>query len=405
MLKLSEKTDGNGNYTGKDQKRMIDLKDSREKIDAIDQEIVRLFEERMAVAEQVAEYKIQTGKPVLDIAREQEKLARLTAMAHDPENALGIRELFRQVMSTSRRRQYQILTKHGIGEDRNYEVVDELPKEGATVVFQGVEGAYSYAAMQAYFPENIHSFHVKTWKDAIEEILEGRADYAVLPIENSTAGIVSDIYDLLTDYEDVYIVGEQIIRCAHVLMGLPGTDLSKVQRVYSHEQALMQCGDFLDMHPAWERIPLENTAVAAKRVHKEKDSASVAIASTQAAGAYGLCILAEHIYNNENNSTRFVIVSRKRRFEKSAGKVSICFEVRHETGTLYSVLSHIIYNGLNMSKIESRPIPKKNWQYRFFVDFDGNLEDGAVKNALRGIRQEASYMRVFGNYRTGEQKK
>ena len=143
---------------------MIDIKDSREKIDDIDREIVRLFEQRMAVAEQVAEYKIQTGKAVLDAAREQEKLANLTAMASSQGNALGIRELFRQIMSTSRRRQYQLLTEHGIGETRNYEIVEELPKENATVVFQGVEGAYSYAAMQAYFPENIHSFHVKTWK-------------------------------------------------------------------------------------------------------------------------------------------------------------------------------------------------------------------------------------------------
>lgn len=228
--------------------------------------------------------------------------------------------------------------------------------------------------------------------------MSGEADYAVLPIENSTAGIVSDIYDLLAEYDDIYIVGEQIIRCEHALMGLPGTELSGIQTVYSHRQGLMQCRRFLEEHREWEQIALENTAVAAAKVKRDGRKDQAAIASPYAALVNGLEILKKNIYSNKNNSTRFVIVSRRAVFRKDADKISIGFEIPHESGTLYSMLSHIIYNGLNMTKIESRPIPGQNWQYRFFVDFEGNLEDAAVRNALVGIRREAVKMRVYGNY-------
>lgn len=148
----------------------------------------------------------------------------------------------------------------------------------------------------------------------------------------------------------------------------------------------------------WEQIALENTAVAAVKVKRDGRKSQAAIANPQAAQVHGLEVLKTNIFSNKDNSTRFVIVSKHPTFKKDAGKISIGFEVPHESGTLYSMLSHIIYNGLNMSKIESRPIPGKNWQYRFFVDFDGNLQDAAVKNALVGIRREAEKMRVYGNY-------
>ena len=140
--------------------------------------------------------------------------------AHGEFNELGAQELFQQIMAISRKRQYQLLTEHGIEDDEKLEMVDALPLKDVRVVFQGVEGAYSYAAMREYFQDDIESFHVKTWRDAMEAVVEGRADYAVLPIENTTAGIVADIYDLLTEYE-LSIVGEQIIRPEHVLLGLP----------------------------------------------------------------------------------------------------------------------------------------------------------------------------------------
>ena len=376
---------------------MMDLQKCRDEIDRIDNQILELFEERMKVAEAVAEYKIETGKKVLDPERERAKIKVLREKSNGEFNALGAQELFQQIMAISRKRQYQLLTKHGIEDEEQLQMVDSLPLKDVTVVFQGVEGAYSYAAMREYFDDEIKSYHVKTWKDAMEEVSGGRADYAVLPIENSTAGIVAGIYDLLTEYR-LNIVGEQIIRVEHVLLGLPEASVEDISHVYSHPQGLAQCGKFLEGHPDWKYCEVENTAGAAKRVREENDPAHAAIASRQAGELYSLKVLAEDICHNDQNVTRFIIVSRKPVYVKDAKKISISFELPHETGTLYNMLSHIIYNGLSMSKIESRPIPGKTWEYRFFVDFEGNLTDSAVKNALRGIEAEANCLQVLGNY-------
>ena len=369
----------------------------RDEIDEIDSEIVRLFEKRMKVSEEVAEYKIKTGKQVLDPARESQKIHTLKNKAHGDFNSLGVQELFRQIMAISRKRQYQLLTEHGIYGERNFTTVKHVPLENATVVFQGVEGAYSYAAMRQYFGKNIESYHVKTWRTAMEDVTHGKADYAVLPIENSTAGIVADIYDLLMEYK-LYIVGEQIIRVDHVLLGMPDAQIGDIREVCSHPQGLAQCKAFLEENPSWKKKEVENTAGAAKKVSEVGDKGVAAIASREAGEVFGLKVLAENICREKANSTRFIIVSRKPEYEEKAGKISICFELPHESGTLYNMLSHIIYNGLNMTKIESRPIPGKSWEYRFFVDFTGKLGESAVENALRGIEAEANVLRVLGNY-------
>ena len=376
---------------------MIDLQECRKEIDVIDKEIMSLFEKRMKVCEDVAKYKIHTGKKVLDPKREKDKLKVLEEQAHGEFNTLGVQELFQQIMAISRKRQYQLLTSNGIEEKRDYEMVDALPLKDVNVVFQGVEGAYSYAAMRAYFPDDINSYHVKTFRDAMEEVASGKADYAVLPIENSTEGIVTDIYDLLTEYQ-LYIVGEQGVKVEHVLLGLPGVGLGEIESVYSHPQALAQCKRYLEQHPSWKTVKTENTAGAAKKIHEEQRREQSAIASRAAGELYGLSVLAENICYNEKNVTRFIVVSAKPVYEKTAAKVSVCFELPHTSGTLYNMLSHFIYNGLNMTKIESRPIAGKTWEYRFFVDFEGNLEQPAVKNALRGLEAEANRMRVLGNY-------
>ena len=376
---------------------MIDLQECRNEIDKIDSDIIRLFEQRMKVCEDVAEYKIRTGKKVLDPERERQKLEVLRGKAHGEFNQLGAQELFQQIMAISRKRQYQLLTEHGIEDDEKLEMVDALPLKDVRVVFQGVEGAYSYAAMREYFQDDIESFHVKTWRDAMEAVVEGRADYAVLPIENSTAGIVADIYDLLMEYK-LYIVGEQIIRVDHVLLGMPDATVEDIREVCSHPQGLAQCKAFLEEYPSWKKKEVENTAGAAKKVSEVGDKGVAAIASREAGEVFGLKVLAENICREKANSTRFIIVSRKPEYEEKAGKISICFELPHESGTLYNMLSHIIYNGLNMTKIESRPIPGKSWEYRFFVDFTGKLGESAVENALRGIEAEANVLRVLGNY-------
>lgn len=381
---------------------MIDLLECRKEIDEIDAQILHLFEKRMKVCENVAEYKIRTGKKVLDPERERTKLNVLSQKAQGKFEAQGIQELFQQIMAISRKRQYQLLTEHGVQEEKDYETMESLPKENVRVVFQGVEGAYSYAAMRAYFGEHIESFHVKTWKDAMEEVAAGNADYAVLPIENSTAGIVADIYDLLMEYR-LHIVGEQIIRVDHVLLGLPESTLEQVETVYSHPQGLAQCGKYLEQHQGWKTVKVENTAVAAQKVQEEGVISSAAIASREAGKVFGLKVLAENICHNDQNVTRFIVVSARPVYVQTADKISICFELPHETGSLYSMLSHIIYNGLNMTRIESRPIPGKTWEYRFFVDFEGNLEESAVKNALRGLEAETDLLRILGNYELHEE--
>lgn len=376
---------------------MRDLSELRVQIDEIDSAIVELFEKRMAISEEVAEYKINTGKKVFDKEREHSKLEKLGAMAHNEFNQLGIRELFSQIMSISRKKQYQLLAQNGVAGRLPFIGVDEIEKEKIRVVFQGVEGAYSHAAMCKYFGEEVNCFHVKKFREAMEAIAEGAADYAVLPIENSSAGIVADNYDLLVDFEN-YIVGEQVIKCEHVLMGLPGTKMEEIQTVYSHQQALSQCEQFLDAHPVWRQVPYDNTALAAKKVSEDGEKSQAAIGSSFAAKLFGLEVLAEHIYYNEANSTRFIVVTNQRIFKKDAQKISICFELPHRSGSLYNIISHFIYNNLNMNHIESRPIPGRNWEYRFFIDFEGNLNDSSVKNALRGIREEAINMKILGNY-------
>lgn len=375
----------------------MELKELREQIDEIDRQIVQLYEERMEISAQVAEYKIDTGKKVFDKEREEEKLRKVKALTHNDFNSLGAEELFEQIMSMSRKLQYQLLTERGSSGRLPFIGVERLTAENARVVFPGAEGAYTQEAMQRYFGKDVNSFHVDTFRDAMTAIDEGSADYAVLPIENSTAGVVSEIYDMLVEFEN-YIVGEQIIKIEHCLMALPGTEISDIQTIYSHPQSLMQSQKYLAGHASWRQIGMANNAFAARKVAGDKDRTQAAIAGAHAAETYGLTVLEKGVNQSDSNSTRFIIVTNQKIFRKDAGKVSICFEVPHKSGSLYHMLSHFIYNNLNMNRIESRPIEDRNWEYRFFIDFEGNLADSAVKNALRGLRDEARNMKILGNY-------
>lgn len=374
----------------------MDLSELRVQIDAIDKDIVELYEKRMDICRQVAEYKIENGKKVFDKVREEEKIAKVKSMTHNDFNSVGIQELFEQIMSMSRKLQYKLLAEKGALGKLPFIAVDKLDQEGARVVFQGAEGAYSQAAMIQYFGEGVNCFHVDTFRDAMLAIDEGSADFAVLPIENSSAGIVSEIYDLLVEFEN-YIVGEQIIPINHCLLGCAGTKISDIKTVYSHAQSLMQSAHYLQ-EKGWQQISMKNNAFAAQKVAEDKNPTEAAIASEYAAKVYGLEILEKGVNDLKENSTRFIIITNQKVFSKDASKISLCFEVNHESGALYHALSHLIYNGLNMTKIESRPLEGRNWEYRFFVDFEGNMEDSAVKNALRGLREETRNMKILGNY-------
>ncbi|MDE6220583.1 MAG: bifunctional chorismate mutase/prephenate dehydratase, partial [Lachnospiraceae bacterium] len=212
----------------------------------------------------------------------------------------------------------------------------------------------------------------------------------------SSAGIVSEIYDLLVEFEN-YIVGEQILKIEHCLMASPGTRIEDIRTVYSHPQSLMQSAHYL-LETGWQQISMKNNAFAAKKVADDKDKTQAAIAGETAAKIYGLDILKRGVNDIKDNSTRFIIITNQKVFAKGASKISLCFEVSHESGALYHALSHLMYNGLNMTKIESRPIAGRNWEYRFFLDFEGNLTDSAVRNALRGLREETRNMKILGNY-------
>jgi chorismate mutase/prephenate dehydratase len=374
----------------------MDLGQLREELDVIDKQIVELYEKRMDVCSQVATYKIENGKRVFDREREKQKLETVASLTHSEFNARGIKDLFEQIMSISRKLQYQMITEHnGLGK-LSFREMDEIDCKKCRVVFQGAEGAYSQAAMMRYFGDTVDSFNVDSFRDAMLAIDEGSADFAVLPIENSSAGIVSEIYDLLVEFEN-YIVGEQIIEIEHCLMANSGTKIEDITTVYSHPQSLMQSSHYL-LEKGWQQISMKNNAFAAKKVADEKDKTHAAIAGEAAAKAYGLEILERGVNDLKGNSTRFIIVTNQKVFAKNASKISLCFEIDHESGALYHALSHLMYNGLNMTKVESRPLAGRNWEYRFFLDFEGNLTDSAVKNALRGLREETRNMKILGNY-------
>lgn len=376
---------------------MADLSDIREQIDEVDKEIVRLFENRMSLCEEVAEYKISTGKQVLDTGREKEKLDKVKNIAEKEENRHDVGELFKQIMAMSRKLQYKLMVKHGLISQVSFKPVDTIRRPDVKVVYQGVEGAYAHEAALQYFGDEVDCYHVESWRNAMEEVKSGRADYAVLPIENSTAGAVTQIHDLLLEYDN-YIVAETEVLVEHALLGLADADISDITTVYSHPQALMQCQKYLREHQDWQQISCENTAVSAKKVCEEGDKTQGAIASVKAAKIHGLKVLKEKINQADANTTRFLIVGRERIYTKEAHKISICVEIANESGTLYNVLSHFSYNNINMTMIESRPIEERKWDYRFMIDVEGKLSDVAVTNAIIGISAEANKLAILGNY-------
>lgn len=375
----------------------MDLQNIRVEIDKVDKEIVKLFEKRMELANEVANSKKGTGKPVYDKEREEYKLTELSKLANGEFNKKGVCELFSQIMTISRRYQYSLLSDSDQYIEKLYNRIDSLDiNEDTKVVYQGVPGAYSEQACLQFFGNSVQSFNVKEFKDIMTTLSEGRADFGVLPIENSSAGTVAGIYELLLD-NSLTIVGEEYVKVNQALLGVKGAKLSDITSVYSHPQGLLQCTDYLD-NAGWEQLSLANTALAAQKVHEDNDVHKAAIASERAAKLYDLDILNDNINNNKHNTTRFIILANKKVYVKDADKISISFVLPHSSGSLYNLIAHFIYNNLNMTKIESKPLKDKEWEYRFFIEFTGNLNDASVKNALTGIRGETKEFRIYGNF-------
>ena len=374
---------------------MIDLQESRIKIDEVDRKIVELFEDRMQMAMDIADYKRSVGKPIYDAAREEEKLATLSALTINEFNKKAVADLFKQIMSMSRRLQYMLLDNL---ESLGFTPVDQLTSDKDTkVVFFGEKGSYTEQAMLEYFKSEVIGIPMETFGEVMQSIKDGNADYGVLPIENSSTGTLSDIFDLLAEYDN-FIIGEHLVKIEHNLWGYPGAKIADINKVYSHRQGLLQCSEFLKQHTDIKQIDGGSTAASARRILEEKDITKAAIASKRAGETHGLQMLQESIHNEDNNSTRFIIISNQRIYCRGAERTSICFALPHKSGSLYHMLSHFIYNNVNMTKIESRPIIGKAFAYRFFVDLEGGLDNPAVKNALHCINEEAIEMKILGSY-------
>ena len=272
-----------------------------------------------------------------------------------------------------------------------------MVNDDTKVYYFGAPGSHTQQAMENFFVSPVQGISCQSFQGVMEAVQEGRAEYGVLPIENSSTGGITANYDLLLDFKNA-IVGQYVMKIDQCLVGLPGTSLSEIRKVYSHPQGLAQCSVYMNAHPEYTGIEYDSTAAAAQKVATEGDPVQAAIASRRAAKEYGLEVLADSIQQEKNNCTRFIIIGQQEIYTQESNKLALCIELPHKSGSLYRILSHFLYNDLNMTQIESRPIPGRNWEYRFFVDVEGNLDDPAVQNALRGIREEAAFMRVLGNF-------
>jgi len=367
----------------------------RKEIDEVDDKLLELFEYRMELVSKVAEFKKNNGLPVYDPAREEEKLNLLRQSVKDKKNQDAVTELFSQIMAISRRAQYAALNTT---DDLGFSAVDEFEAGQDTVIaYYGETGSFTEQAMLEYFNGKGKGIPMGTFEEVMEALKENKADYGVLPIENSSTGTLSDIFDLLAEYDN-YIIGEHVVAIDHNLWGLPESEITDIKRVYSHRQGFLQCSDFLKQHPHWELVEGGSTAGAAKKVSVDKDKTQAAIASRRAGETYGLKILKPSIHNEEHNRTRFIIITNKRKYNRQARRISICFVLPHKSGALYHMLAHFIHNNINLTKIESRPIKGQAFRYRFFIDFEGSLEDVEVKNALFSIKKEALEMKILGSY-------
>lgn len=378
---------------------MSQLDELRGQIDHIDAQLTALFLRRMEVTEQVGRWKQANGIPVLDTAREREVLAKKAALTGDPARKDDVTALYETIMGISRRQQRKLLTEAGNGDYQRLCAAlrtARKPLEDPRVLYQGEPGAYSDEAAGRFFGQAAARSHVATWEEVFLSLKEGRADYGVLPIENSSTGSISQVYDLLAQY-GAYIVGEQTVKVDHCLAAPAGTTLDNITTVYSHEQGLLQCTDFLKGRD-WARVPRLNTAESAQFVAKSGEPGRAAICSPHAARLYGLEILAEHINANDHNYTRFVIVSPVPEHRPGSDKVSALFTLPHRTGSLHQLMTIFAVNGLNLMKLESRPIVGRSWEYLFFADFTADLTAPGMDGVLLELTQTAEGFRVLGNY-------
>jgi len=383
---------------------MSELEQYRAEIDRIDKELVALWTERTRITDAVGRYKREAGINVLDTSREAALLEGKKALVSDRELQRDVVTLYETILSISRRRQRRLVDEMDPWVQRylNEAAFARDPVENPRVLYQGVQGAYTEEAAIRFFGEGVRRENRAKWEQVLEGLKSGEADYGVLPIENSSTGSINQVYDLLAK-TGAYIVGEQTVKVDHCLMAPKGATLESIRTVCSHEQGLFQCESYLNQHPEWEQKAVLNTAIAAKSVAESGDVTQAAIGSRHAAQLYGLEILASSINDNDSNYTRFVVASPVMERRPGRNKVSALFTLPHRSGTLHQIMTVFAVAGLNMMKLESRPVPGRNWEYMFFVDFSGDLIQPGMDEVLRELSQAAEGFRVLGNYHASEE--
>lgn len=372
----------------------------RSEIDEIDSALAGLLEQRIEVARKIGEYKRSRGMPVTDAAREEKVLEQAVSMVRI-ENVPYITRMWRLIMELGRDIQLGGREKTGGLElflaRQLIEDACEAPAD-PLVAFQGIEGSNSHEATAAYFGKNVRTVCIASFDKVCRSVRDGEADYGVLPFENNTTGAVARVRELLDRY-GLYIAGEQNIRVEHCLLAPRGAVLEGVREVFSHEQALQQCTYFLESHGNLTGVAGANTAVCARDVALAGDLSRAAIASSFAAGLYGLDVLSSAVNDNPNNCTRFVVVSKYPQLGQGRDKISLLFTVHHRTGALHRVLSIFADYKLNMTKLESIPLGGADFEYLFLADFIGDVTQNNTQKALARIYSECSRVRVLGNYK------
>ena len=381
-----------------------DLSEIRESINEVDQSLAQLFEKRMELVALVAEYKIENDIPILNSEREKQVIDRALESLRDKSLSREMEIFFNELMAISREYQSRYIDEKFVAQTRGSDEAWGISAlaSGETkklkIGFQGVEGSFSEEALLNYFGKEAMTSSFRFFEDVFMAIDRGDVDYGILPVENSSTGSVNEVYDLLRKY-GCHINGEIVLKVKQNLLGVKGASIEDIKEVYSHSQGFQQSAEFFKEHSSWKLIPYHNTALGAKLVSEAGDISRAAVASEKAAAIYGLDILKENLNFNSKNYTRFVIVGKDLELDESSDKISVVLTVRHKAGSLCDVLRLFSQEGLNLLKIESRPIMDKSWEYFFHLDFEGNLQDPHVSRIMDQIRSRTTYFKILGNYR------
>lgn len=366
-----------------------DINDLRNQIDKIDASLLSLFENRMEVVLKIAEYKKENNLEILNGAREEAVIKKNLDLVKNSDLLLEVEEFFKSVMEISRGYQNKNLKIHGV-----------LAREKKlTVGFYGVTGSFSEEALKGYFSEEVDTKAISEFEDIFLDLRYGKINYGVIPMENSSTGAISEVYDLLNKY-NFYIIGEKYLKINQNLMGIKGSTLDEIKEVYSHSQGLEQSMEFLKGYKHWKLVPFKSTAKSAELVKQRQDKTLAAIASSKAAEIYGLQILQKNINSNATNMTRFVVIGKDMEITCASDKISTVLSTTHKAGSLYNVLKHFAESNINLLKIESRPIVDKPWEYFFYVDFEGNMNESKVIASIDLIKMNSRYFKILGNYRS-----